>query len=85
MLKRILLLKAWGEFVKGDVVEVDELRAARLIEDGTGMLDEQALLRGDPTAAPPAGVIDARSGGQSLQVGKAGEKVTISRRGKKKA
>lgn len=61
-MKRILLLEAWGEFKKGDVVEVDDLRAARLIEEGIGMLEEEALLHGDPTAAPPAGVIHARPG-----------------------
>lgn len=60
MLKRVLLLKAWGDFAKGDVVVVDPERAKRLIEDGTGMDEEEALLHGDPTAAPPAGVIHAR-------------------------
>lgn len=59
MLKRILLLKPWGDIPKGVVVEVDAERAAKLIEDGTGMDEEKAILHGDPTARKPKGVIKA--------------------------
>lgn len=58
-MKRIKLTKPWGERKAGEVVEVDNERGARLVEDGFGMSEEDAILHGDPTAPPPAGVIHA--------------------------
>lgn len=37
MLKEIILTKPWGGHASGEVVNVDPLRAEKLIEDGYGV------------------------------------------------
>ena len=69
MLKRILLLKAWGAYVKGNVVEVDELRAARLIEDGAGFAADGHL-----PARPDGYQFRAESGPEFVVPAKGGAK-----------
>lgn len=53
MLQRIRLLKRHRSHRKGTVVEVDHMRAARMIEDGVGEYADTTNADGT-SAAPPA-------------------------------
>lgn len=72
---KVKLLKDWGPHKAGDVVLVDEPRAAKLVEDGWAEEDR-----------PAGGYFTPPPGGRVIRVGESGgEAVNVPGKGKPKA
>ena len=42
-MKEVTIIKNWGTFTPGDVIEADSVRAEQLVEQGIAILGRQAV------------------------------------------